>query len=144
MARKSKAESNVTTDHDQIRQWTEERGGCPAAVKRTRGRGHKTDSTGILRIDFPGYSGKTSLEEISWDEFFKKFDREKLAFIYQDQTATGERSNFNKLVKRSTVERRKGRRSSAKSTAARKKTGRRPTASRKRKPAGGTRKRKSG
>jgi len=29
--------SNITTDHEQIRRWVEERGGHPAAVTRTRG-----------------------------------------------------------------------------------------------------------
>jgi hypothetical protein len=89
--------SNVTTDHEFIRQWAEERGGKPAAVKRTREPG---DQTGIVRIDFPGYSGGESLEEISWDEFFQKFDDANLAFVYQEETAEGEKSNFNKLVRR--------------------------------------------
>lgn len=85
-----------TTDHDTIRRWAEERGGHPAAVKRTnRGR-----NTGIIRIDFPGYSGEGSLEEISWDDFFRKFDDSNLALVYQEKTAEGEKSNFNKLVRR--------------------------------------------
>jgi len=54
----------------------------------------------VLRIDFPGYSGGDSLQEIGWDEFFEKFDDQKLALLYQDQTKSGEPSNFNKLVKR--------------------------------------------
>jgi glutathione synthase/RimK-type ligase-like ATP-grasp enzyme len=91
--------SNITTDHEQIRQWVEERGGHPAAVKRTRGSRGRGDDTGILRIDFPGYSGQSTLEEISWDEFFEKFDRENLAFLYQDQTARGQKSNFNKIIR---------------------------------------------
>jgi hypothetical protein len=65
-------------------------------VKGTGGK----DDPGIIRIDFPGYSGANSLEEISWDEWFEKFDESKLALIYQEETADGERSNFNKLVKR--------------------------------------------
>src|ERR1044071_4026979 len=92
------SKSNITTDHEQIRQWVEERGGHPAAVKRTRGGRGRGDDSGILRIDFPGYSGQGTLEEISWDEFFEKFDRENLAFLYQDQTARGQRSNFNKII----------------------------------------------
>ena len=40
------------------------------------------------------------LEEISWDDFFAKFDESGLALVYQDHTASGEKSNFNKLVKR--------------------------------------------
>ncbi len=89
--------SKTTTDHDKIRRWTEERNGKPAAVKATHEPGK---STGILRIDFPGYSGEDSLEDISWDEFFEKFDDADLAFVYEDGTSAGQRSNFNKLVKR--------------------------------------------
>jgi len=89
--------SKVTTDHDAIRRWAEERGGKPAAVKRTHEAG---EETGILRIDFPGYSGRESLEEISWDEFFEKFDDASLALVYEDETSEGEKSNFNKLVRR--------------------------------------------
>jgi hypothetical protein len=69
-------------------------------VKNTRGKG---DDTGILRIDVPGYSGSGSLEQISWEEFFEKFDREKLALVYQETTARGQKSNFNKIVSRETV-----------------------------------------
>jgi hypothetical protein len=89
--------SKVTTDHEVIRRWAEERGGKPAAVKRTHEPGRQT---GILRIDFPGYSGKDSLEEISWDEFFDKFEDANLAFVYEDETSEGEKSSFNKLVRR--------------------------------------------
>lgn len=92
--------ANWTTDHEFIRQWAEERGGVPSVVKGTGGDG----DPGIIRIDFPGYSGEGSLEPISWEEWFQKFDENDLAFLYQDETASGERSNFNKLVRRSTVE----------------------------------------
>lgn len=92
--------ANWTTDHEFIRQWAEERGGVPSVVKGTGGDG----DPGIIRIDFPGYSGEGSLEPISWEEWFQKFDENDLAFLYQDETASGERSNCNKLVRRSTVE----------------------------------------
>jgi hypothetical protein len=88
--------SHTTTDHDLIRQWAESRGAKPAAVKNTGGG----DDPGIIRLDFPGYSGADSLEEISWDEFFEKFDESRLALLYQDETADGEQSNFNKLISR--------------------------------------------
>ncbi len=86
----------MTTDHDFIRQWAEERGAHPAVVKRTQGK----RGPGVLRLDFPGYSGEGSLEPIEWDEFFQTFDEHKLALVYQDTTASGEKSNFNKLVRR--------------------------------------------
>jgi ferritin-like metal-binding protein YciE len=86
----------VLTDREQIRQWAEERGGTPACV---RGTGDKGD-IGMLRIDFPGYSGGDSLEPISWDDWFEKFDERRLALIVQEKTAKGEKSNFNKLIAR--------------------------------------------
>jgi hypothetical protein len=49
--------SKITTSHDEIRRWTEERGGKPATVKSTQ----SNDEAGVLRIDFPGYSGAGSL-----------------------------------------------------------------------------------
>ena len=89
--------SRITTNHDTIRKWVEERNGKPATVKNT---GSGREDVGILRIDFPGYSGGDSLEEISWDDFFRKFDDSGLAFLYQDNTSGGEQSRFNKFVSR--------------------------------------------
>jgi hypothetical protein len=96
------AAARTTTDHDTIRAWAEERGGRPAAVKST----HTKGDTGILRIEFPAapHARDDNLEEIGWDEFFEKFDRGGLAFLYQETTADGRKSNFNKLVSRETAE----------------------------------------
>lgn len=88
--------SNTTTDHELIRQWAESRGAKPAAVKNTGGG----DDPGIIRLDFPGYGGTDSLEEITWDEFFEKFDESRLALVYQDEAAGGDAGNFNKLISR--------------------------------------------
>ena len=90
------AESKQTTDHDTIRRWAEERGGRPARVKDT-GNG---DDPGILRIDYPGRGDDEALEEISWDDFFRAFEENRLAFLYQEATADGEESRFSKLVSR--------------------------------------------
>jgi hypothetical protein len=37
----------------------------------------------MIRLDFPGYGGEESLEEISWDEWFDKFDERNLALLVQ-------------------------------------------------------------
>jgi len=89
-------EAKTTTRHEEIRRWVEERGGHPARVKGTENK----NSVGLLRIDYPGFSGEETLEEITWDEFFKAFDRERLAFLYQDETKDGKLSRFSKLVNR--------------------------------------------
>jgi hypothetical protein len=94
------AESKTTTDHDEIRNWVEERGGHPARVKGTEKKG----SVGLLRIDYPGFSGEDTLEPIMWDEFFVAFDDNNLAFLYQEETKDGKESRFSKLVDRDTAE----------------------------------------
>ena len=84
--------AQTTTDHETIRKWVEERGGRPARVKGTEGR----NDPGLLRIDYPGFSGEDSLEEISWDEWFDGFDQHKLAFLHEDEKD----SRFSKLISR--------------------------------------------
>jgi hypothetical protein len=85
----------MTTDHDEIRRWVEEHGGRPATV-----RGTGDGDPGVLTIDFPGGAGEDSLEPVSWDDWFRKFEENGLAFLYQDQKAGGEDSTFFKLVRR--------------------------------------------
>lgn len=89
-----RTESRVTTDHNEIRHWVEEHDGKPVRVK---GTGDSKDP-GILRIDFPGGTGSDRLEEISWDDWFNKFDHNHLAFLYQAHKKTGEDSTFFKLI----------------------------------------------
>jgi hypothetical protein len=91
----NKHDAQVTTDHDTIRKWAEKRGGAPASVEGTA----KGDEPGVLRIDFEPKESR--LEPIAWDEFFDKFDKEELAFLYQEKTADGSVSRFHKFVNRS-------------------------------------------
>lgn len=93
----SRGATKTTTDHDEIRRWVEEHGGTPA---RVRGTGEGSHDPGVLRIHFPGGAGDDQLEHISWDEWFEKFDESGLAFLYQEQKASGEDSTFFKLVRR--------------------------------------------
>lgn len=88
--------SRTTTDHQEIRRWVSDRGGHPARVKGTDDKG----GSGVLRIDYPGYSGEETLEPITWSEFFDGFEKNRLAFLYQDETKAGEESRFSKLIQR--------------------------------------------
>ena len=97
------AEAKVTTDHDEIRKWTEERGGWPATVKATAEDGEP----GILRIDYPGFSGGNRLEKISWEDFFDAFEKNNLAFLYQEELESGAESRFSKLIERESTEKAK-------------------------------------
>ena len=85
----------TTTDHDTIKKWAEARNGHPATVESTA----DGDEAGILRIEFE-QGDSDDLKEISWEEFFNKFEEEKLAFLYQEETSDGETSRFFKLVSR--------------------------------------------
>jgi hypothetical protein len=90
------AQASTTTDHDTIRRWAEERNGHPACVKGTQ-----RSDTCLLRIDFEPSDER--LEEMSWDDFFDTFDKSELVFLYQDSTASGGKSRFNKFVSRETA-----------------------------------------
>jgi hypothetical protein len=90
------SQSHTTTDHDEIRRWVEDHDGKPASVAGTENGG----GAGVLRIDFPGGAGEDRLEHISWDDWFQKFEKENLAFLYQEKKASGEDSTFFKLVSR--------------------------------------------
>ncbi|WP_433272175.1 Rho termination factor N-terminal domain-containing protein [Actinosynnema sp. CS-041913] len=84
--------SLVTTSHDVIRQWAEQRDARPATVEGTEHDGH----LGVLRFDFPGYGGD-ELQRVDWDEWFATFDERRLNFIYQEQRSDGAQSNFFRL-----------------------------------------------
>jgi hypothetical protein len=94
--------SRTTQDHDEIRRWAEARGAVPAEVAKT----HQKNEPGILRFCFPDAPNRndSNLREISWDEFFQKFDENDLELVYQEKTADGQKSNFNKLVHPSSEE----------------------------------------
>jgi hypothetical protein len=86
------ASAMKTRDHDQIRTWTEERGGVPTVVKGT---------DGLLRIDFvEGASSggrERSLEQVDWDQWFRVFDESDLTFLCSPEPD----SKFFKLVRAS-------------------------------------------
>jgi hypothetical protein len=88
------SEAKTTTDHHTIREWAAARNARPATVEGTGQKGEP----GILRLDFEPKND--TLDEISWNKFFDKFEQEKLAFLYQDSTADGSTSRFHKFVQR--------------------------------------------
>ncbi len=73
--------TKTTTDHEMIRRWAEERGGRPAAVVSPL----NNKAAGGLRIDFPDYDSGEVLQEITWSEFFDKFEEQNLVFMYQEE-----------------------------------------------------------
>ena len=83
--------SLVTTSHEVIRHWAEERGGVPATVEGTE----HGDRAGVLRFDFGERTDK--LRHISWEEWFRTFDERGLNFLYQEERKDGRQSTFFRL-----------------------------------------------
>lgn len=90
-----KSQANTTTDHRIIKRWTEERNGKPAIVE---GTGNTDGPDGLLRIKFSDKDDK--LEPISWDDFFEIFEDNDLEFLFQEETAAGEKSRFFKFIEK--------------------------------------------
>jgi hypothetical protein len=84
--------SLITRNHEVIKGWAEERDAKPATVPGTE----HGDRLGVLRFNFPGYGGD-SLEEVSWEDWFKTFDERDLVFLYQEHLKSGDQSNFFRL-----------------------------------------------
>jgi len=87
----AEADANfVLTGHGEIRKWAEGRGAEPTCVQGTENE----DGTCLLRLDFAGYTGEDSLQPISWEQWFRVFDKRKLALIVEDRTAGGKPGQF--------------------------------------------------
>ncbi len=80
-----------TIDHQEIREWAESRGGAPAILADTR---HSEEGP-QLRIDWG--EGEEPTEAVSWEEFFRLFDENDLAFAYQEDELEGE-PNYEYLL----------------------------------------------
>jgi len=83
--------SLVTTSHEVIREWAEQRGGVPATVEGTE----HGDHLGVLRFDFGGDNDR--LRHVSWEDWFKTFDDRRLNFLYQEERSDGRQSTFFRL-----------------------------------------------
>lgn len=73
----------ITTEHEEIKQWAQKYGGKPQIIDDPQAL---ADVPG-LRIDFPGKIDdfllpETKIRDVSWEEFFQKFEENQLAFLY--------------------------------------------------------------
>ena len=90
--------AQTTIDHDEIREWIEEREGRPSVVADTADDDDDESEGAILRVDFGDKDD--GLEEVDWDEFFEIFEDSELAFLFQEETKSGKVSRFHKFVAR--------------------------------------------
>lgn len=92
--------TNITINHEKIREWAEKRGGVPGIINHPQAL---ADTPG-LRIDFPGgqddaFIDKKTEKRISWKRFFKLFDALDLAFEYED-IKSKDPSSLYRFIKR--------------------------------------------
>jgi hypothetical protein len=83
-------QSLVTRSHDVILQWANKRNAMPATIPGTEHDGR----LGVLRFDIPGWGSRTSLEHVTWEQWFETFDDRRLVLIYQEEMRSGRQSNF--------------------------------------------------
>lgn len=79
----------TTTDHQTIQSWAEALGGQPQRINDPTAQ---ADAIGI-RINFQGggddaFMPSGEVQNISWQEFFDRFDQQQLAFVYDDHLET--------------------------------------------------------
>ncbi len=75
------------TDHDQIREWIEKRGGSPA----TAGAPGSGESS-LLVVHYPDTS-ETDVQQVSWDDFFRHFESQNLVLVCARDTEGIEEPN---------------------------------------------------
>ncbi|PPK87909.1 hypothetical protein CLV84_0868 [Neolewinella xylanilytica] len=85
------ADTTKTTDHDAIKKWVTDRNGAPAKIEGTDGGDGE-----MIRVYFEQKKENADLKKIGWDEWFKQFDKSKLALLHSTEAG----NTFNKLVSR--------------------------------------------
>lgn len=87
--------AKTTTNHDEVREFIESKGGKPAVMRGT------SDASGqaVLRIDL---RNDPELEQLGWDRFFQLFDKNNLALHYQEESSEGKPANIFEFVQRGT------------------------------------------
>lgn len=85
-----------TTDHEEIKRWAEEHNGRPAVTRHEALGG----GVGIIGIDLRDFGEDEYVQPISWEDFFEQFDRQHLAFVYEQETLPGEKHWFHKFLRR--------------------------------------------
>ncbi len=86
----------ATTDQTKIIRWIEQRGGKPAILDS---KGQESSPHRLLKVKFKD-TKSADLSTISWDNFFKIFEKNKLEFLFQEATKDGEQSRFFKFIQK--------------------------------------------
>lgn len=92
------AHTRATTDHEMIRQWVRERGGAPSMARRVG-----QPAEGALVVNFPDDGSDGPVVDISWADFFQRFEDQNLAFVYRESLPEAEDAYYYQLVDRDTL-----------------------------------------
>jgi hypothetical protein len=99
---KNIAMERTTIHHREIKKWAEKYGGKPQIIDFPNAQ---SDLVGI-RINFPGRADQVYFDEsnpprdITWREFFREFERQRLTFIYNDSEKITSPSDYYRFAKR--------------------------------------------
>lgn len=91
-----------TVNHTKIKQWAESLNGKPQIIDDPQA---KQDTPG-LRINFPDKSNDLYLSaskhgrDTTWEDFFKIFEQEQLAFLYEAKPSKEDLSDAFQFIKR--------------------------------------------
>ncbi|BCB90535.1 hypothetical protein Psuf_078480 [Phytohabitans suffuscus] len=85
--------SLVTSDHEVIQRWAQQRDAAPATVGGTEHDGRP----GVLTFIFPLGDSGARVHPVSWDDWFRSFEERSLNFLYQEERSDGRQSNFFRL-----------------------------------------------
>lgn len=100
------ADFKTTTSHTVIRGWAESHGGKPALIVDP----NRLDRSVGLRLDFPGRGDEALLsrahhnQDVTWEEFFKNFEQQALAFEYLEDTGGVDLVDAYRFLKREALE----------------------------------------
>lgn len=87
---------DALVDHDEIRQWAEERHAAPARVMPSADHPDADELTFSFRQNRDG----GGVELLDWEEWLSRFDDEGLSLLVLDRERTGLRSRYFRLVPR--------------------------------------------
>ncbi|HYC71958.1 MAG TPA: hypothetical protein VEB66_12170 [Opitutaceae bacterium] len=94
-ATRSEPATARTIDHRRIRRWAEDRKGRPVAVKYAG-----TDPAATLRFEFGDRRVDPDVDELTWTDFFERFEDLRLAFVHDRDGPNGARGSFHKFAPR--------------------------------------------
>ena len=84
------AQGKATTDPSLIKKWAEARRATPAVIRKFTSDGMEM----VLSFLFPDINIDEVVTRLSWEEFFEKFNQQRLVFVYEDSDRNQKASRY--------------------------------------------------